>query len=131
MANRRATLSVCSEPGCASLTPTGKCPGCSRLAARTADRRRPTAHQRGYDARWRRTRSEYLDEHPFCECVDCGRLPAGRRPAATDVDHIDGLGPKGPRGHDWTNLQALAHGCHSRKTNAENNGGWPTRRHDY
>lgn len=119
-------MAVCSEPGCAELTRTGKCDTHATAAARASDRRRPSAHQRGYNTAWRRTRREYLDEHPLCECPDCTSKPAGIRPTATDVDHIDGLGPNGPLGHDWSNLQALAHGCHSRKTNAEDNGGWPT-----
>lgn len=80
-----------------------------RLEQRKAsDQRRPTAHQRGYDQRWQRTRTAYLAAHPTCEC-GCG----GK---ATDVDHIDGLGPNGPHGHDWQNLQALTASCHAQKT---------------
>ena len=42
----------------------------------------------------------------------------------TDVDHIDGQGPSSPRGHDWSNLQAMCHACHTRKTNTHDGGGW-------
>jgi 5-methylcytosine-specific restriction protein A len=35
---------------------------------------------------------------------------------ATEVDHKDGLGPNGPRGHDLDNLRSLCKSCHSRKT---------------
>lgn len=42
-----------------------------------------------------------------------------QRDLATEVDHIDGLGPLGPRGFDPDNLQAMSHRHHSRKTAAE------------
>jgi hypothetical protein len=77
---------------------------------------RPTATQRGYDGRWRRTRARVLRDRPLCECDDCLLLPAVRRPKATDVDHIDGKGPLGPRGHDPTNLRPMAHSHHSKRT---------------
>lgn len=32
------------------------------------------------------------------------------------VHHLDGLGPKGPRGFDPANVQALAKVCHDRET---------------
>lgn len=54
--------------------------------------------------------------HPLCECEHCQQLPPWARQQATDVDHIDGLGPLGPRGYDWDNLQALSHAHHSHKT---------------
>ena len=103
---------VCNQRGCTAGAhdPTGKCETHRLEARRTADQRRPTAHQRGYDKTWQRTRASYLAAHPWCEC-GCGER-------STDVDHIDGLGPNGPRGHDPTNLQALSHACHSRKTAA-------------
>jgi ribose 1,5-bisphosphokinase PhnN len=43
---------------------------------------------------------------------------------ATDVDHIDGEGPLGPRGHDWTNLRALCHSHHSKRTARDQPGGF-------
>ena len=49
-------------------------------------------------------------------CIWCG----GR---ATDVDHIDGLGPLGPRGYDPGNCRALCHSCHSWRT-ARDQSGW-------
>ncbi len=72
---------------------------------------RATAAQRGYDARWGQTRKRYLRDHPTCEHPACDE-------PAVDVHHLDGLGPKGPRGHDPTNLQALCHPHHSIITNA-------------
>jgi 5-methylcytosine-specific restriction protein A len=96
-------------------------------AEREYDAKRPDAVARGYDAQWRETRRKYLAEHPYCECDQCLEAPVWKRPPATDVDHIDGLGPKGPRGHDPGNLRAMAHAHHSRRTAADQPGGWNRR----
>lgn len=110
----RARLKVCSRPGCPELTRSGRCASCDR----TADRARGTAAERGYDSRWRRTREDFLDAHPLCSEAGCLTI-------ATDVDHIDGLGPHGPLGHSWSNLQGLCKSHHSQKTVRENGGfGW-------
>lgn len=105
----------------------GLCEDCYLERQREYDAGRETAAERGYGAEWRATRAAYLEEHPTCECDDCLRLPDWRRPTATDVDHIDGLGPRGPRGHDWSNLRAMTHGHHSRRTAADQPGGWARR----
>lgn len=113
--------SVCNVHGCTNPAPhgQGKCDThhaqAKRTAWRNADANRPSANARGYDQRWRTTRAQYLHAHPTC--VDCGS-------PATDVDHIDGAGPLAPHGHDWANLQALCHPCHTRKTNTHDGGGW-------
>lgn len=57
--------------------------GSPASARRKLTDRRASAHQRGYDARWRRARLAYLAAHPLC--VMCRRL--GRTTAATVVDH--------------------------------------------
>lgn len=119
----RKARQVCSRPGCPNLTDAGRCEECRRQA----DQQRGTAAQRGYDSTWQRTRAAYLRSHPRCECDDCQALPYGQRPTAVDVDHIDGLGPKGPRGHDPTNLRAMAHAHHSRRTARDQPGGWNAR----
>ena len=52
---------------------------------RELDRQRPSAARRGYDGRWRRARSRYLAEHPWCaRCLVEGRLTP-----ATVVDHME------------------------------------------
>lgn len=51
---------------------------------------------------------------PFCKC--------GAK--ATDVHHLDGKGPKGPRGHDHNNLESLCGECHKRLTAELQPGGW-------
>lgn len=95
-------------PGCTALVPGGgRCP--------EHEVQRASAHARGYDARWRRTRARKLKATPICEWPDCTA-------PATDVHHVDGLGPNGPRGHDMTNLQSLCHAHHSAETVAEDGG---------
>lgn len=119
----RRAMSVCSTPGCPTLTHGGRCEGCKARARRS--RRSPT--RAGYDSRWQKTRARFLREHPYCECEECMALPAPLRPAATEVDHIDGLGPLGPRGHDWSNLRAMTKAHHSRSTARNQPGGWADR----
>lgn len=105
-------LKVCSRPGCPELTRTSRCSGCDR----TAEQRRGTAAERGYDHRWRRTRRAFLARHDgLCEEPGCLRL-------VEDVDHIDGLGPHGPLGHTFSNLRGLCKPHHSRKTVREDGG---------
>lgn len=105
----------------------GLCKDCDDESEREYDARRPNATARGYDARWRETRRQYLATHIYCESDDCMQLPEWRRPVAMDVDHIDGLGPKGLRGHDPDNLRAMCHSCHSKRTAADQPGGWNRR----
>jgi 5-methylcytosine-specific restriction protein A len=106
-------MRVCAEPGCPSLTDHTRCDTHRKQKRRQEDRRRPTATQRGYNKRWERTRRTLLNAMPYCEC--------GAK--ATDVHHLDGKGPKGPRGHDMFNLKAMCHACHSRIT-ATTQSGW-------
>lgn len=86
---------------------------------RKPDKHRATSSQRGYNQRWRRARKRFLAEHPLC----CQCLANGRSVVATDVDHIQAVaGPLDPLFWDSSNWQALCHGCHSRKTVAEDGG---------
>jgi 5-methylcytosine-specific restriction protein A len=120
----RRAMSVCSTPGCPELTEGGRCKGCQERARvlRRATKRKP------YDrAAWSRTRLAYLRANPYCECDECMALSLLLRPLATEVNHIDGLGPLGPRGHDWTNLQSMTKAHHSRITAREQPGGWNDR----
>ncbi len=121
--SRRKAMQVCPTPGCPNLTASGRCPGCQQKATRA----RPTPTSKGYDARWARTREAFLRVHRTCECDEHAALPAVLRPLATEVNHRDGLGPLGPRGHDWANLQAMTKSCHSRHTAVEQPGGWNDR----
>lgn len=94
-------MKVCPQPGCPNLQPCAE-------HRRPADTRKSSG-QRGYDRRWRRKSIEYRQAHPICETPGCGQ-------PSTDVDHIDGQGPAGPRGFDDDNLIALCHPHHSSKT---------------
>lgn len=96
---------------CGALSDRTRCP-----SHRTV---RPTAARRGYDARWRRTRARFLASQPVCQEPGCDR-------PATDVHHLDGLGPNGPLGHSWANLSARCHMHHSRITARSQPGGWAT-----
>lgn len=111
----RKALQVCPTPGCPELTPAGRCPSC-QAKARAA---RPQPNTRGYNTAWRKASAAYLRDHVWCECEDCSSLPMLQRDLATEVDHIDGLGPLGPRGFDASNWQAMSKRHHSRKTAAE------------
>jgi 5-methylcytosine-specific restriction protein A len=125
-----APRAYCSGKGrrCTNrATSGGLCDDCRLERERRIDRARPTASARGYDQQWRATRAAFLEEHPTCECDVCLKLPEWRRPQATDVDHRDGLGPLGPAGHDFANLRAMAHAHHSRRTAADQPGGWNRR----
>lgn len=106
------TRKVCNIPGCGTLAETGnRCPQHAPV-----DRR----GSRGYStAAWQRARAAYLAEHPYCEHTDYDgylRIHIHCDDPATEVDHIDGLGPRSPRGTDPTNLKAYCHRHHSRRT---------------
>lgn len=120
---RGKALFVCTTPGCPNLTEGGRCTTCNRAA----NQRRGSARGKGYDARWERTKHNYLQVFPLCQCDQCTALPSVMRPWATEVHHRDGLGPRGPRGHDWSNLQSMTHAHHSRVTAIEQPGGWNDR----
>ena len=81
---------------------------CQRAATRERnarhDARRPTARERGYDAKWDRERAAYLYLHNTCR--NCGR-------EATTVDHI--IPHRGDRRLFWTrsNWQPLCTPCHN------------------
>ena len=115
--------SLCTSHDCGTLVfGGGKCPSCRAESRKDSDSRRPNATQRGYDTRWSAFSKAYLKAHPFCECDECADVPEWRRPEATDVDHIDGRGPHGPRGYDATNCQALSKSHHASKTAREDGG---------
>lgn len=110
-----ARLHVCAEPGCPELSQSARCAAHSRKPDA-----RPTAAARGYDSRWRRTRSAHLRLHSTCSEPGCLQ-------PATDVDHVDGQGPLGPRGHDPGNLRSYCHAHHSQRTARDQPGGWNQR----
>lgn len=106
----------CTFPGCPALCLTSRC-DTHTVRNRSSESPRPSAHARGYGRQWQAIRLAYLRAHPLC--VECNR-------PATDVDHIVARAKGGK--DDESNLQALCHSCHSRKTNAQDGGGWKRRR---
>lgn len=102
-------LRVCNVPGCPEFTKQGKCDE----HRRAAERRRGSAHQRGYgQAHAQRFRRGVLDRDPIC--VECRGKPA------TVADHYpktrrqlvdEGLDPNDP-----ANGRGLCEGCHNRHT---------------
>lgn len=107
---RRSLRPCAGSPLCPELTSSGYC----------ADHQpvRPSPDARGYDNTWRRTRAAYLERVPYCE--ECGATSQTAN-APLHVDHLDGLGPNGPRGHDPANLQTLCPRCHGLKTYLQTN----------
>lgn len=105
---------MCSRPGCPNLVDAGRCADHER----TDDARRGSSRARGYNSRWERTRAKHLTNSPLC--TECGVI-------GSVVDHIDGLGPLGPRGHDHDNLRTLCKPCHDRRTARDQPGGWNRR----
>lgn len=95
----------CGYPGCQNLV-RGR-PRCPAHEGRN-DRRRGTAHERGYDARWRKYRKGYLAEHPLC--VSCRQ--EGRVTPATVVHHK--VPHKGDQVLFWdpSNHEASCAPCH-------------------
>ena len=69
------------------------------------DANRPSARERGYDAKWQQARKEWLDHNP--SCTMCGTK-------ANTVDHI--IAHKGNMILFWdkANWQSLCTPCHNR-----------------
>lgn len=111
---KRLSRAVCSVAGCPCMTWGGECAECKRVHNRHRTRKREHKAYQGKE--WQRTRREYLRAHPLCECDNCVQIAVPLRPAASVVDHIDGLGALGPRAHDWSNLRAMTKRCHDRRT---------------
>ena len=69
---------------------------------------RPTARQRGYDAKWEAVRDEVIAAQPWClSCHGTDRL---------NVDHIVPIREAPHRRLDRTNLRVLCQSCHSAHT---------------
>lgn len=94
---------------------------------REREQDRGSAAARGYDRSWWKTAGRYLatlrarapDGLAHCENCHVDEKTAKAHDArgrGLHVDHIDGLGPLGPRGHDPANLQALCASCHGLET---------------
>lgn len=96
--------------GCGHRVPHGVLCACQVKRKKEADERRPSAHARGYDHRWRRERADFLKRNPFCR--RCSQ-------PATVVDHI--TPHKGDRRLFWdqSNWQPLCAHHHNKHKQAE------------
>jgi 5-methylcytosine-specific restriction protein A len=114
---RRRALTVCSVPGCPTLTDTGRCPE----HRAEAERARGTARQRGYGRQHeQRFRPAVLARDPVC--VLCQKAPAAHAdhyPLSRRELVAAGLDPDDPR-----HGRGLCGPCHSRHTAQEQPGGW-------
>lgn len=110
-------LKPCNQIGCNELTRERYC-GKHKQQPQEYDRHRGNAAQRGYDARWRKSRLAYLRTHPLC--VECQK--DGRFEPATELDHI--VPHRGNQRLFWdkTNWQGLCKHHHSFKTATEDGG---------
>lgn len=125
MESRTMSLRPCpGSPVCPELvrSPDRYCP----QHQREKDLSRGTPAERGYDERWARTRERYrrhrLELDGELRCDHCGATE-DQLGVSLHVDHLDGLGPNGPRGHDFNNLQLLCPTDHQTKTNYQTNTG--------
>lgn len=112
-----------SCPRCGTLVLGRRCQVCQarRFAAMSA-RRPPSEGSNPYkDPAWVACSREYRKANPYCECEVHRAIPWAA-PLGQLVDHIDGLGPRGPRGLDWTNLMTMTRSCHAAKTNRHDGG---------
>ena len=89
---------------CGKVVRNGSKCQCQMIRERETDRRRPSAHDRGYDSKWQRYRLTYLAAHPTCDM--CPK-------PATVVDHIQPH--RGNHRLFWSskNHQSLCTHCHN------------------
>jgi 5-methylcytosine-specific restriction protein A len=114
----RPARRFCSTPNCPNLTDGGRCPACRRKA----DRLRPGATARGYDAVWAAYSRAWLARHRYCgERTDFYRyaehsrcVQLGLWTRATVTDHIVPLSAGGAH-CDPMNSQSLCANCNRRK----------------
>lgn len=79
-----------------------------------ADKRRGSAWKRGYDNDWKALRTEFLAEHPYCECEQ--HQGKDGRAMSQVVDHIQSIESHPELRLEWSNLRAMTKACHDRHT---------------
>lgn len=114
-------VDTCREPSCFNRAP------CSVHGAQPYDRRRGSAASRGYNAKWKQYRDDFVlrdhceecgRNHSFCE--ECGKR--GRIALTYAVDHI--VPHRGNQELFWrhSNHQGLCQPCHNSKSRKERLG---------
>ncbi len=101
---------------CGAVVASGRACACQAVRRADYNKRRGSARQRGYGTEWEKASRAFLalPENRFCIC-GCGRR-------ADLVDHK--VPHRGDMALFWDrgNWQAMAFGCHSAKTAAEDGG---------
>lgn len=108
-----APKKLCGKPNCGGRVSKGICDRCGIIKLQTNkvyDNSRGTAHERGYDSRWKKIRDKKLRADPLC--VMCRAM--NKTTLASEVDHIIPLANGGT--NKESNLQGLCHSCHVIKT---------------
>jgi 5-methylcytosine-specific restriction enzyme A len=113
-----APLRPCAEPGCGSLVPKGRCPE----HARTKDKARGTAQQRGYDYAWAQYSINWRQQHPMCgERMDgmiyTEHSECARENIVSPAEVVDHIVPMSRGGSKWdpANHQSLCRSCNTAK----------------
>ena len=109
----KKALKPCLKTGCNKLTRNGYCDEHKKELQKHYDKQRGSAHERGYDSRWRRYSKWFLSqpENVLCKL----QLPGCTR-VANCVDHIDPPdGPDDPRFWNPNNHQGACIHCNSVK----------------
>lgn len=105
---------VCLESGCPVILTDGST-RCGAHARRRSPDTRPTASARGYDARWRRVRAQFLKLHPVCALCPAQATVADHHP----VERRDLLAAGEPHPDAHHHLRGLCSSCHGRKSARE------------
>lgn len=103
----------CTAVGCGALVPRSRARCDVHEHKRQVEDRaaRGSAHQRGYDQRWRTYRLRFIAEHPLCD--DCAAQ--GKVVPTEVVDHV--TPHKGDQQLFWDerNHRSLCKACHDRR----------------
>lgn len=106
---------ICPVPGCNVLTKKGRCKKHQREKQKVNAQHRGTAHERGYDRKWRKAAREYLRRYPLCvvDKDDTGAVPPH---LADTVDHR--IPHRGDPELFWdeSNWQSMCKHHHDQKT---------------
>ena len=107
----------CRVPDCRQRTRDGYCSEHQQQRyQRAADRYRGTPAERGYDQDWRRLRTAYYRQHPFCEdCLEQGVHTSEH----IEVDHVIPIAVRPDLRLQWSNLRSRCRSHHQAKTHRD------------
>jgi 5-methylcytosine-specific restriction protein A len=104
-------LAYCTEPGCPTRVPRGRCEAHMPPPRQEADRDNVAVRRWYRTARWARLRQAVLVDAAYT-CATCGAVQL-----RLEVDHVTRHHGHPALFWDRTNLQALCPPCHTKKTN--------------